>query len=70
MGEVPVGVFWDENGGGGWKPHHPDRFRLPNVTPGLITLTMSPKHSTATLWASGAQDGTSPKVMDWSSCEV
>jgi hypothetical protein len=38
MGEVPVGVFWDENGGGGWKPHHPDRFRLPNVTPGLDRL--------------------------------
>ena len=38
MGEAPVGVFWDENGGGGWKPHHPDRYRLPNVTPGLDRL--------------------------------
>ena len=38
MGEVPVGVFWDENGGGGWKPHHPERYRLPNVTPGLDRL--------------------------------
>jgi type I phosphodiesterase/nucleotide pyrophosphatase len=38
MGEVPVGVFWDEAGGGGWKPHHPDRYRLPNVVPGLDRL--------------------------------
>jgi hypothetical protein len=38
MGEVPVGVFWDEKGGGGWKPHHPDRYRLPSVTPGLDRL--------------------------------
>lgn len=38
LGEVPVGVFWDENGGGGWKPHHPDLYRLPNVTPGLDRL--------------------------------
>jgi type I phosphodiesterase/nucleotide pyrophosphatase len=37
-GEVPVGVFWDENGGGGWKPHHPDLYRLPNVAPGLDRL--------------------------------
>jgi len=38
MGDVPVGVFWNENGGGGWEPHHPDRYRLPNVTPGLDRL--------------------------------
>ena len=33
LGEVPVGVFWDEDGGGGWKPHHPELYRLPNVDP-------------------------------------
>lgn len=33
-GEVPVGVFWDENGGGGWTPHHPTRYRLPHAAPG------------------------------------
>lgn len=33
-GDVPVGVFWDENGGGGWTPHHPSRYRLPRSTPG------------------------------------
>jgi hypothetical protein len=38
MGDLPVGVFWDENGGGGWKPHHPDLYRLPNVAPGLDRL--------------------------------
>jgi hypothetical protein len=38
MGEVPVGVFWDENGGGGWKPHHPELYRLPRTTPGLERL--------------------------------
>ncbi len=32
-GEVPVGVYWDENGGGGWTPHHPERYRLPRSVP-------------------------------------
>jgi predicted AlkP superfamily pyrophosphatase or phosphodiesterase len=31
----PVGVFWNEDGGGGWAPHNPDLYRLPNSTPGL-----------------------------------
>jgi hypothetical protein len=38
MGEAPVGVFWDEDGGGGWQPHHPDLYRLPTTTPGLERL--------------------------------
>jgi hypothetical protein len=38
MGGAPVGVFWDEDGGGGWKPHHPTRYRLPNAAPGLDRL--------------------------------
>ncbi len=38
IGEVPVGVFWDEDGGGGWKPHHPDMYRLPHSAPGLDRL--------------------------------
>ena len=38
MGRAPVGVFWDEDGGGGWKPHHPTRYRLPNGAPGLDRL--------------------------------
>jgi hypothetical protein len=38
MGRAPVGVFWDEDGGGGWKPHHPTGYRLPNATPGLDRL--------------------------------
>ncbi len=32
-GELPVGVFWDENGGGGWTSHNPDAYRLPHATP-------------------------------------
>src|SRR5215207_2130721 len=38
MGEAPVGVFWDEDGGGGWRPHHPRLYRLPKTTPGLERL--------------------------------
>ena len=38
MGEAPVGVFWDEDGGDGWRPHHPDLYRLPRTTPGLERL--------------------------------
>jgi hypothetical protein len=33
MGELPVGVYWDQLGGGGWSPHHPHRYRLPHATP-------------------------------------
>lgn len=33
--DLPVGVFWNEDGGGGWAPHNPDLYRLPNETPGL-----------------------------------
>lgn len=32
-GDVPVGVYWDENGGGGWTPHHPELYRLPRSVP-------------------------------------
>jgi len=32
-GELPVGVFWDEEGGGGWKPHNPELYRLPRAVP-------------------------------------
>jgi predicted AlkP superfamily pyrophosphatase or phosphodiesterase len=34
-GAKPVGVFWNEDEGGGWAPHNPDLYRLPNSTPGL-----------------------------------
>lgn len=33
--QKPVGVFWNEDGGGGWAPHNPDLFRLPVGSPGL-----------------------------------
>jgi hypothetical protein len=38
LGKLPVGVFWDEEGGGGWKPHNPDLYRLPATAPGLERL--------------------------------
>ncbi|MGZ8635830.1 MAG: alkaline phosphatase family protein [Actinomycetota bacterium] len=38
MGELPVGVYWDELSGGEWRPHHPERYRLPHTTPGLDRL--------------------------------
>lgn len=33
--DAPVAVYFDEDGGRGWLPHHPDLYRLPNDTPGL-----------------------------------
>ena len=38
QGELPVGVFWHEEGGGGWKAHNPDLYRLPRSVPGLERL--------------------------------
>jgi hypothetical protein len=32
-GELPVGVYWDEQAGGAWTPHNPDLYRLPNAVP-------------------------------------
>jgi hypothetical protein len=37
-GEVPVGVFWDEQAGGVWAPHHPERYRLPRSIPPVDRL--------------------------------
>ena len=37
-GQAPVGVFWNEDGGGGWEPHHPTLYRMPNRAPGLERL--------------------------------
>lgn len=31
----PVAVFWDELGGGGWAPQHPERYRMPVEVPGI-----------------------------------
>ncbi|MGQ0671201.1 MAG: alkaline phosphatase family protein, partial [Actinomycetota bacterium] len=33
LGEKPVAVFWDELGGGGWKPQNPELYRLPKTVP-------------------------------------
>jgi hypothetical protein len=31
--DVPVGVFWDEDGTETWQPHHPSLYRLPAAMP-------------------------------------
>ena len=36
--DLPVGVYFDEDGGRGWLPHHPDLYRLPNEVPALGSL--------------------------------
>jgi Type I phosphodiesterase / nucleotide pyrophosphatase len=36
--DLPVGVYFDEPGGGGWQPHNPALFRLPNGAPGMDAL--------------------------------
>jgi hypothetical protein len=36
--DLPVGVYFDEPGGGGWQPHNPALFRLPDASPGLDVL--------------------------------
>jgi hypothetical protein len=33
--DKPVAVYFDEDGGKGWLPHDPDRYRLPAEVPGL-----------------------------------
>lgn len=33
--DLPVGVFWDEDGTQQWQPHNPAKYRLPRMTPGL-----------------------------------
>jgi hypothetical protein len=34
LGDKPVAVLWDEDGGGGWIPQNPDLYRLPHEVPG------------------------------------
>ncbi|HVF08143.1 MAG TPA: alkaline phosphatase family protein, partial [Actinomycetota bacterium] len=31
--DLPVGVFWDEDGTATWQPHNPERYRLPASMP-------------------------------------
>jgi Type I phosphodiesterase / nucleotide pyrophosphatase len=36
--DLPVGVYFDEDGGRGWQPHNPSLFRLPVGSPGMDRL--------------------------------
>ena len=36
--DLPVGVYFDEPGGSGWRPHNPALFRLPASSPGIDVL--------------------------------
>jgi len=38
LGELPVGTYWAEDAGGGWKPHNPDLYRMPHEWPGIERL--------------------------------
>jgi hypothetical protein len=38
LGDKPVAVLWDEDGGGGWIPQNPGLYRLPGEVPGLDVL--------------------------------
>jgi hypothetical protein len=38
LGDKPVAVLWDEDGGGGWIPQNPDLYRLPHQIPGPEVL--------------------------------
>ena len=31
--DLPVGVYWDEDGSQRWEPHNPDLYRLPSLMP-------------------------------------
>ncbi|HET7236683.1 MAG TPA: alkaline phosphatase family protein [Actinomycetota bacterium] len=59
-GEAPVGVFWDEQAGGEWAPHHPRLYRLPHTVPAperLDSLTAeftAPDPSTYDRWIKAA----------------
>jgi hypothetical protein len=37
-GDLPVGVYFDEDGATGWQPHNPALFRVPNGTPSIESL--------------------------------
>jgi len=38
LGEKPVAVLWDEDGGGGWIPQNPDIYRMPHEWPQIERL--------------------------------
>ena len=48
--DLPVAVFWDEDGTRQWQPHNPSRYRLPSFTPGLETLALYQSQFTAPDW--------------------
>jgi hypothetical protein len=38
LGDKPVAVLWDEDGGGGWIPQNPDLYRMPRSWPKIDRL--------------------------------
>jgi predicted AlkP superfamily pyrophosphatase or phosphodiesterase len=38
LGDKPVAVLWDEDGGGGWIPQNPELYRMPRAFPDLARL--------------------------------
>ena len=40
--DLPVGVYWDEDGSRAWQPHNPDLYRLPRSMPDRRRLRAVP----------------------------
>jgi hypothetical protein len=38
LGDKPIAVLWDEDGGGGWIPQNPDIYRMPRSWPAIQRL--------------------------------
>jgi arylsulfatase A-like enzyme len=49
-GDLPVAVYWDEDGTRSWRPHNPDLYRLPSLVPGLDVLEGRQAAFTAPDW--------------------
>ena len=46
--DLPVGVFWDEDGTATWQPHNPELYRLPRIDAGAGGLPALRRRSSTT----------------------
>jgi hypothetical protein len=58
--DLPVAVYFDEDGGLGWLPQNPDRFRLPAEVPGLEVFESLAADFTDPGWDAGYADWGNP----------
>jgi hypothetical protein len=64
-GSEPVAVLWDEDGGGGWIPQHPERFRLPRETPGIQVYEGYLQEMPPTPWPGPIQPSAKQQPCCW-----